>query len=83
MDPITMLNHYQGDVNSALTSCGAFVMSQLPRDYAWETYRNKHFEICLEHKLTPTKMIHVAQQNDQVVGIARLLQFNSSAPHQI
>ena len=83
MDPITMLNHYQGDVNSALTSCGAFVMSQLPRDYAWETYKNKHFEICLEHNLTPTKMIHVAQQNDQVVGIARLLQFNSSAPHQI
>lgn len=73
MDPITMLNHYQGDVNSALTSCGAFVMGQLPRDYAWDTYREKHGQVCKEHNLSPTKMIHVARQDDHVVGIARLL----------
>ncbi len=83
MDPITMLNHYQGDVNSALTSCGAFIMNQLPRDYAWETYRDKHFKICKDYNLTPTKMIHVAKQQDQVVGIARLLDLDSSTPNQI
>jgi hypothetical protein len=73
MDPITMLNHYQGDVNSALTSCGTFIMRQLPRDYAWENYQDKHRKICHEFNLTPTKMIHVARQNDTVVGIANLL----------
>jgi len=73
MDPITMLNHYQGDVNSALTSCGTFIMSQLPRDYAWENYQHKHSQVCHEFNLTPTKMIHVARQNDTVVGIANLL----------
>jgi hypothetical protein len=81
MDPITMLNHYQGAVNSAVTSCGAWIMSQLPRDYAWETYGDKHFKICQEHNLTPTKMIHVAKQQDQVVGIARLLELGSSTPN--
>jgi len=73
MDPITMLNHYQGDINSALTSCGVFLMNHLSRDYAWETYGQKHFEICSEFDLTPTKMIHVARRDDLVVGIAKLL----------
>jgi hypothetical protein len=83
MDPITMFNHYQGDINSSATSCGAFIMDQLPRDYAWETYRDKHFKICKDYHLTPTKMIHVAKQQDQVVGIARLLDLDSSTPNQI
>lgn len=73
MDPITMLNHYQGHVNSALTSCGAFLMTYLSRDYAWETYKHKHQQVCTQFNLTPTKMIHVALQDNIAVGISRLL----------
>ena len=74
MDPVTMFNHYQGCPNSALTSCGAFIMENLPRDYAWNTYADQHYAICKEYNLLPTKAIHVAHSQDhtQVYGIANL-----------
>lgn len=74
MDSIAILNQYYGDVNSALTSCGAFMINNIPRDYAWNTYKDLHYSVCKELDLQPTKMVHVAKQQDQeVVGIGVLL----------
>lgn len=75
MDPITMFNRYQGIPNSALTSCGAYIMQNLPREYAWDTYGERHQMVCQEYNLLPTKAIHVAHSLDrtQVWGIADLL----------
>jgi len=61
MDSITLMNHYYGDVNSALTSCGAFMARNIPRDYGWNMYESKYNTLCQEHDLIPTKMIHVVK----------------------
>lgn len=75
MDSITIFNHYYGDVNSGITSCGNFMIENLPRDYGWDTYRDKHFQICRDNNLESTKMIHVVKRPDDTesYGIAKYL----------
>lgn len=73
MDSITIFNHYYGDVNSALSSAGNFIIKNLDRDYAWHNYTGRHHQVCNEHNLLPSKLIHVAHQGDKTVGIGNLL----------
>lgn len=75
MDSITIFNHYYGDINSGITSCGNFMIENIPRDYGWDTYGEKHKKICNDYGLLSTKMIHVAKKpNDpESYGIAKLL----------
>lgn len=63
LDSVAIMNQYYGDVNSALTSCGAFMMENIPRDYAWDTYGDIKEKLCIEHNLINTKMIHVVKQH--------------------
>jgi hypothetical protein len=83
MDSISIFNQYYGDVNSSITSCGAFMIENIPRDYTWNTYETRHYDICQNLKLTPTKMIHVAKlpESNDVVGIGNLISLG--APNQI
>ena len=81
-DAITMFNHYYGSVNTSLTSCGAFMINNLPRDYGWNTYGDLHLELCRELDLSPTKLLHVARSEDnQILGIGQML--SNSRPHSI
>jgi hypothetical protein len=64
MDSITIFNQYYGDVNSALTSCGAYMLENIPRDYGWDTYRQPHLDICNALGVIPSKMIHVVKLPD-------------------
>lgn len=74
MDSITMFNHfYHPNTNSAISSCGAFAISQISRDYGWETYREPYYDICNTLDLTPTDLIHVVKDQDTPVGITQLL----------
>lgn len=74
MDSITMFNHYYEDVNSAITTCGAFMVQHIPRDYTWNTYHDQHFDLCNQLDLTPTKITHVAlDENNQPIGIGQAL----------
>lgn len=75
MDSITMLNHYYGDVNSGLMSCGAFVMNNLSRDYIWETYDSRYNKLCKDYNLLQTKLAHVVRipDRDAPLGVAHLL----------
>jgi len=75
MDSITMFNHYYGDVNSSITSCGAYMLKNIPRDYGWNTYHDKYFKLCHDHDLVPTNMIHVVKkpQDNQPYSIGLLL----------
>lgn len=61
MDSITMFNHYYGDVNNGIISCGAYMMNNLPRDYVWNTYGEKYNQLCNEYDLIKTKMLHVVR----------------------
>lgn len=74
-DSITMFNHYYGDVNSNLTSCGAFMMKNISRDYGWENYGLRHEQICQHLGLLPTNLLHVAHNQDRTesIGIGGLL----------
>lgn len=84
MDSITIFNHYyKGSVNINAMACGSFIMRNLDRDYAWNTYGDLHYEICDELDLEPTKFVHVARSKEsgRVVGIGRLLA--ESAPGKI
>jgi len=75
MDSIAVMNRYYTDVNTALTSCGAFMIENMPIDYGWETYRDKNHKICTENNWTPTDLIHVViDPNDgQTYGIGDAL----------
>lgn len=73
-DAITMFNHYYGSVNTAQTSCGAFMINNIPRDYVWNTYGDDHFKLCQQLDLIPTKLLHVAHSKEhQPLGIGEML----------
>ena len=61
MDSITMFNHYYGDVNSGIMSCGAYMINNLPRDYIWNTHGKQYDDLCAKHNLIKTKMLHVVK----------------------
>lgn len=74
-DSITMFNHYYGDVNTNQTSCGAFMIRNIERDYGWNNYQRQHEEICQSLGLHSTNLLHVAHNADrsEAIGIGKLL----------
>lgn len=79
MDSVSIFNQYYGDVNSGITSCGAFMIDNIPRDYGWNTYKDLHYQVCKDLNLIPTKMVHVAKSNEtgDVLGIGAILAINT------
>jgi hypothetical protein len=76
MDSITMFNHYyQSDTNSALSSCGAYAIEKIPRDYGWNTYAQSYADICESLKVDQTDLIHVVKNKSdgKVLGISNIL----------
>lgn len=75
MDSITIFNHYYGDVNNGIISCGAYMMNNLDRDYIWKKYSIKYDKLCQDYSLIPTKLAHVAmiEGNNKPKGIAHLI----------
>lgn len=65
MDGITILNHYyKSDINKNIFSCGVFLMQNLSRDYAWDTYGDLNRDICNKLELQPTKFVHCVNPSD-------------------
>jgi hypothetical protein len=83
MDSITMFNHYHGEPNNNVVSCGAFMMQHIPRDYGWDVYGDKHQKICEQLGLKSTNIVHVGidPDTDYPLGIGVLL--GDSAPDSI
>lgn len=75
MDSISISNHYYNDTHAGLMSCGVYIMNNVPRDYIWDTYGEKHVEVCNKYNLRSTKFLHVAkkQDEDRPYGIAHLI----------
>jgi len=75
MDSITIFNQYYGDVNTALTSCGYYMMKHLPRDYAWNTYESRYNNLCTTLDLIPTNCIQIVKKKNEEIlyGISNLL----------
>lgn len=72
MDTITMFN-VQNKYNEALTSCGYFIMNNLPRDYGWDTYGEKYNLLCKDNNLEPSNFFYVAKKGNTPVSITNLL----------
>jgi hypothetical protein len=78
MDSITMFNHYySSNTNGNLSSCGAYAVQNIPRDYGWTTYAKKYVEICNNLNVKPTKLIHVIHKGDdnKSFGVSNLLRY--------
>lgn len=75
LDSITMYNRFYGDVNSSLTSCGAYMMDNIPRDYGWNTYGKLYAEVCNNLGVEKTKFIHVVKDiaTKTPMGISNIL----------
>lgn len=73
MDSVTIFNHHERSANTALTSAGAWIISQLPRDYAWMTYGDKHHDVCAQQGYQASRIIHAAHSNGLPVPLAHLL----------
>ena len=73
MDSITIFNHFEHTANTGLTSAGAWIIDQLPRDYGWNQYEQKYNEVCVANDYTPSKIIHAAWHNDLPCAVAHLL----------
>jgi hypothetical protein len=75
MDSITMFNHYyQPETNLALSSCGAYAIDRIPRDYGWNTYAESYLDICKSLNLVETDLVHVVKLPDGTpMGITNIL----------
>lgn len=75
MDSITIFNHYYGDVNNGIVSCGAYMLNNIPRDYIWNKYGEQYNQLCEKYTLIKTKLLHVAYipGNDYPNGIGHLI----------
>jgi hypothetical protein len=70
MDSVTVFNHFERTANMAQTSAGSYIIKNLPRDYGWDCYGSKHFEVCSELAIQPTKIFHVGMTASGPQGIA-------------
>lgn len=73
MDSITIFNHFERSANTGLTSAGAWIIDQLPRDYGWINYGQRHQEISQRLAAQPSNIIHAVLKDSEPYGIADLL----------
>lgn len=75
MDSITIENQYYVGSNDNISSAGVLFLDNIPQDYLWNTYQDLNYEVCNQLNLTPTKIFHVAIDNDtgNKVGIGKIL----------
>jgi hypothetical protein len=75
-DSISIFNRFEM-IPESLVRNGIVAMSQVEPDYLWNTYGDRHQEICRALKLRPSRIIHVARSLDrtQLYGLANF--FNS------
>lgn len=74
MDSITMFNHYyQRNTNLAISSCGAYAIDCIPRDYGWNKYDQSYNQICQALEVDTTDLIHVVMCDGKPRGITNIL----------
>ena len=74
MDSCTLINAHR-KYNEATTSCGAFIMDNVKRDYGWNTYGKQHTEICKELDMQETNSVYVVKDKTtgDVFSIGKIL----------
>ena len=74
MDSCTLIST-QRKYNQATTSCGAYIMDNMERDYGWNIYRKYNEQICKDFDLQSTNLIYVVKrkQTKDVFSIGPML----------
>jgi len=75
MDSVTIFNEYYKITNTIMTSVGGFFMENIERDHLWNRYKSAHHDLCNQLNISPTKIVHIAKDNDtgESLGIGRFL----------
>lgn len=73
-DSICIMNNH-GMIPESLVRNGLVAMNSFLIDYLWDTYENKHKEVCYTFKLRPTKIIHAAHSIDRskLYGLSNII----------
>lgn len=74
-DPVTIYNKHKM-LSERVIQIGLAHLEKIPPDHVWTHYHDSYYEMCMELKLRPTHMIHVAQSMDrkQMFGVKYLLE---------
>jgi hypothetical protein len=83
MDSVTIFNNYYYETNTIVTSVGAYFINHLERDYCWNTYGDRHHDLCSSLGLLPTKIIHVVQDLETKKSLGIGLALGESTPNSI
>lgn len=69
---ITIANDFNMN-HQSLMWMGVLFMADFGPEYFWRKYGEKYNKVCADFNLEPTKIIHLARKNGQLVGIRPLL----------
>ena len=74
-DPVTIYNKHRM-LPVATIQIALHYLQQVEPDYVWTHYKDRYYAVCREHRLRPTKIIHVAQSMDRMklFGVKNLLE---------
>ena len=73
VDSITMMNQFD-QIHHSVISCGAYLMENLEKDYAWNKYSKTNKIIAEEAGLHQTNSCHVLRGNDDKLwGIGKII----------
>jgi len=74
-DPVTIYNKHKM-LPVATIQIALHYLQRVEPDYVWTHYKDKYHAVCREHRLRPTKIIHVAQSMDRMkmFGVKNLLE---------
>jgi len=70
--PVTLHNQFNM-CNQALVWLGTKFIDKFGTDFWWNKYGDIYEKVCNDLKLTPTKAIHVAYDNDRMCGLRPIL----------
>jgi len=73
VDSITLMNQFDQIHHTAIT-CGAYIMNNVDKDYAWKKYADANKKIADKNKLLPTNSCHVLKDyNNKLWGIGQIV----------
>ena len=73
-DSITIRNHHKNWINQNTLNCANYILDNITVDHAWDTHENNYNFVCEKLSLEKTSFIHVAKQNEKMVGVAKILE---------
>lgn len=73
IDSITMMNKFD-QIHHSATTCGAYIMENVEKDYAWNRYAESNEKLATRNDLQQTNSCHVLKDKEnQLWGIGKII----------